>query len=438
MSTTETTLSVHQKALRRSALTGLSLIALFSGTIGLWAATSTLSGAVMAGGQFVVDTNVKKVQHPTGGVVGELRVREGDRVSEGDLLIRLDETVTRANLQMVTKQLDELAARQSRLEAERDGRARMEWPEEFASRRADPGVVKLWESERTLFDARRTAREGQKSQLQKRIAQLRDEIVGLKAQQTSKVRESAIIENELKGVRELYAKNLVQLTRLSALEREAANLEGQRGQLIAGVAQAEGKIAETALQIIQIDEEMRAEVMKEMREIQGRVAEYTERRVAAEDQLKRVDIRSPSAGYVHQLAVHTVGGVISPAEPAMLIVPVNESLKLTAKVMPQDIDQLTIGQHANVRVHASNQRTTPELNGTVTRISADVSTDEQSGTTYYTISVALPAAEIAKLGGVKLQAGMQAEVFVQTHDRTPLQYFIKPLQDQFARAFRES
>jgi HlyD family secretion protein len=438
VSTTETTLSVHQKALRRSALTGLSLIALFSGTIGLWAATSTLSGAVMAGGQFVVDTNVKKVQHPTGGVVGELRVREGDRVSEGDLLIRLDETVTRANLQMVTKQLDELAARQSRLEAERDGRARMEWPEEFADRRADPAVVKLWESERTLFDARRTAREGQKSQLQKRIAQLRDEIVGLKAQQTSKVRESAIIENELKGVRELYAKNLVQLTRLSALEREAANLEGQRGQLIAGVAQAEGKIAETALQIIQIDEEMRAEVMKEMREIQGRVAEYTERRVAAEDQLKRVDIRSPSAGYVHQLAVHTVGGVISPAEPAMLIVPVNESLKLTAKVMPQDIDQLSIGQHANVRVHASNQRTTPELNGTVTRISADVSTDEQSGTTYYTISVALPAAEIAKLGGVKLQAGMQAEVFVQTHDRTPLQYFIKPLQDQFARAFRES
>jgi HlyD family secretion protein len=314
----------------------------------------------------------------------------------------------------------------------------MEWPDEFADRRGDAAVVKLWESERTLFEARRTAREGQKSQLEKRIAQLRDEIVGLKAQQTSKVRESAIIENELKGVRELYAKNLVQLTRLSALEREAANLEGQRGQLIAGVAQAEGKIAETALQIIQVDEETRAEVMKELREIQGRVAEYTERRVAAEDQLKRVEIRSPSAGYVHQLAVHTVGGVISPAEPAMLIVPVNESLKLTAKVMPQDIDQLTIGQHAYVRVHASNQRTTPELNGTVTRISADVTKEEQTGLTFYTISVALPAEEIAKLGGVKLQAGMQAEVFVQTHDRTPLQYFIKPLQDQIARAFRES
>jgi HlyD family secretion protein len=391
----------------------------------------------MAPGQFVIDTNVKKVQHPTGGIVGELKVREGDRVREGDLLIRLDETVTRANLLMVTKQLDELAARHSRLEAERDGRASMEWPAELVSRQSDPGIVKLVDAERTLFEARRSAREGQKSQLRKRVSQLQDEIVGLKAQQVAKARESAIIENELKGVRELYQKNLVQLTRLSALEREAANLDGQRGQLIAAVAQAEGKIAETALQIIQIDEETRAEVMKELREIQGKVAEFTERRVAAEDQLKRVDIRSPSAGYVHQLAVHTIGGVISPAEPAMLIVPENESLNLEAKVMPQDIDQLTIGQGATVRVHASNQRTTPELSGTVTRISADVTKEQQTGLTYYTIRVALPVEEIARLGSVKLQSGMQAEVFVQTHDRTPLQYFIKPLQDQIARAFRE-
>ena len=432
------TSSIHQKALRRSAVTGVALIALFGGTIGLWAATSTLSGAVMAPGQFVVDTNVKKVQHPTGGIVGELRVREGDRVNEGDLLIRLDETITRANLQLVAKQIDELAARQARLEAERDGRSALALPEEFAGRGDISAVVKLMDGERTLFEARRTAREGQKSQLKKRIAQLEDEIVGLKAQQAAKTREAAIIVDELKGVRELYQKNLIQLSRLSALEREAANLEGQRGQLIASVAQAEGRIAETALQIIQIDEQTRADVMKELREIQGRMAELTERRVAAEDQLKRVEVRAPSSGFVHQLAVHTVGGVISPAEPAMLIVPANESLKLIAKVMPQDIDQLSVGQPATVRVHASNQRTTPELNGTVARISADVTHEQQTGLSYYTISVALPAAEVARLGSVRLQAGMQAEVFVQTHDRTPLQYFIKPLQDQIARAFRES
>ena len=243
--------SVHVQALHKAQLIGFGLVALFGGTIGLWAATSTLSGAVIAGGQFVVDSNVKKVQHPTGGIVGELKVREGDLVKAGDLLIRLDETVTRANLQIVAKQLDELLARQARLEAERDGRPALQVPEEFNGRGSDPLIVKLIEGERTLFEARRAAREGQKSQLRKRIAQLENEIEGLRAQQTSKVREAALIAEELKGVRELYQKNLIQLSRLSALEREAASLEGQRGQIVAAVAQAEGKISETSLQIIQ-------------------------------------------------------------------------------------------------------------------------------------------------------------------------------------------
>jgi HlyD family secretion protein len=239
-------------------------------------------------------------------------------------------------------------------------------------------------------------------------------------------------------VRELYAKNLIPLSRLSALEREAASLEGQRGQIVAGMAQSEGKISETNLQIIQVDEEMRAEVMKDLRENQAKVSELVERKVAAEDQLKRVNIRSPSDGYVHQLAVHTVGGVVSPAEPAMLIVPSHDSLDLEAKVMPQDIDQLVLGQKANVRLHAANARTTPELNGSVSRISADVTRDQQTGVSYYTIRVAIPPAELKHLGPLKLVAGMQAEVFVQTHERTPFEYLIKPLKDQVARTFRET
>jgi len=430
--------SVHVKALKHASRLGFGIIVLFGGTIGLWAATSTLSGAVVSGGQFVVDTNVKKVQHPTGGIVGELRVQEGDLVKAGDLLIKLDETVTKANLQIVSKQLDELWARQARLEAERDGAENLIVPEEFGVRVSEPAVKKLLASEQTLFDARRSAREGQKSQLRKRIAQLGNEIDGLKAQAASKVREASLISDELKGVRELYAKNLVQLSRLSALEREAASLEGQRGQIVAGMAQSEGKISETNLQIIQVDEEMRAEVMKDLRENQAKVSELVERKVAAEDQLKRIDIRSPSDGYVHQLAVHTVGGVISPAEPAMLIVPSHDTLDLEAKVMPQDIDQLVIGQHANVRVHAANARTTPELDGTLSRISADVTKDQQTGVSYYTIRVAIPPEELEKLGHLKLVAGMQAEVFVQTHERTPFEYLIKPLKDQFARTFREN
>lgn len=430
--------SPHVKALKRASRLGFGLIALFGGTIGLWAATSTLTGAVVAGGQFVVDTNVKKVQHVTGGIVGELRVKEGDLVKAGDLVIKLDETVARANLQIVSKQLDELLARQARLEAERDGVDHLLVPEEFGPRGGETAVKKLLASEKTLFDARRSAREGQKSQLRKRIVQLENEIEGLKAQRTSKIREASLIANELKGVRELYAKHLVPLTRPSALEREAASLEGQRCQIVAGMAQSEGKISETNLQIIQVDEEMRAEVMKDLRDNQAKVSELAERKVAAEDQLKRVDIRSPSDGYVHQLAVHTVGGVISPAEPAMLIVPSHDNLDLEAKVMPHDIDQLGIGQKATVRLQAANARTTPELRGTLSLISADVSRDQQTGASYYTIRVAIPAEELKKLGPLKLVAGMQAEVFVQTHERTPFEYIIKPLKDQFARTFREN
>ncbi len=429
--------SMHEKVLRQSSVAGLAMIVLFAGTIGLWAATSTLSGAVVAGGQFVVDSSVKKIQHSTGGIVGELKVKDGDRVKSGDLLIRLDETLTRANLQVVSKQLDEYIGRQARLEAERDGIGEVEMPAEFAARINDPAIQKIMSSERTLFQARRASREAQKDQLKKRIAQSQDEISGLKAQQEAKAREAELIKEELKGVRDLYEKNLVQLPRLNALERDAASIEGQRGQLVASVAQAESRIAETSFQIIQIDEQMRAEAMQELRDIQSKVAEYTERRVAAEDQLKRIDIRAPSDGYIHQLNVHTIGGVISPAEPVMFIVPMNDKLELEAKVLPNEIDQVKLGQKATVKVHASNARTMPDLHGKVSRISADVSRDQQTGATFYTIRVELSPEEIKRLEGLHLIAGMQAEVFVEVNERTPFEYFFKPMKDQIARAFRE-
>lgn len=427
----------HARSLRRSLAFGLGAITLFGGTVGLWAATSTLSGAVVASGQFVVDTNVKKVQHATGGVVGELRVREGAHVNEGDLLIRLDETLTKANLQVLVKQLDEFAARGARLEAERDLKPKMADPADSGARMIEPEFAKLVAAERSLFDARRAARDGQRGQLGKRVGQLRDEITGLRAQQTAEGRQSTLITDELVGVRNLYRQNLVPLTRLNALEREAAQLEGRRGQLVSAVAQAEGKIAETELQILQLDQDLRSESMKELREIQGKSAELIERRVAAEDQLRRVDIRAPSSGFVHQLTVHTVGGVITPAEPAMLIVPENELLQLEARVAPQDIDQLAVGQAALVRLHAFNQRTTPELTGRVERISADVTREAQTGIIYYTMRVALSEDEIKRLEGLRLVAGMQAEVFVQTAERTPFEYLVKPLKDQMQRAFRE-
>ncbi len=429
--------SEFRGSLRRLAVLGSAGVLLFAGTLGVWAVTTTLSGAVIATGQFVVDGNVKKVQHSTGGIVGELKVREGDRVEQNQLLIRLDDTIARANLQIVTKQLSEFAARRGRIEAERDGRERIAILPELVGRMTEPEIAELVAAEQALFVARRAAREGLKAQLAKRVSQLEDEIAGARAQQRARDRQATLIDIELAAVAQLYDKNLVTLSRKVALEREAASLDGQRGQLIASVAQSEGKIAETQLQIFQIDDALREEVMKELREIQGKSAELVERRVAAEDQLKRIDIRAPNAGFVHQLAVHTVGGVISPAEPALLIVPLEEALQVEARVNPPDIDQLAPGSPAQVKIRAFNQRQTPELAGTVSRISPDTIRDQQTGAVYYTIRVSIPATELARLGPLHVAPGMQADVFVKTEDRTPLAFIARPLMDQLARTFRE-
>lgn len=425
------------RSLRKQQLIGLAVVGFFAGMLGVWSMTTTLQGAVAAAGQFVVAGEVKKVQHPTGGVVGELMVRDGDRVKAGDVVLRLDETVARANYQIVSKQIDEFAVRSLRLAAERDGAAGFAFTPEIESRKASPEIAQLIAAETRLFEVRRAARDGQRAQLRKRVAQLRDEIAGLKAQQVAKERESGIIAVELVGVEDLYRRNLVQLTRLSALQRDQAALEGQRGQLLASIAQSEGKIAEIELQIIQIDEDQRAEVMKELREIQGREGELVERRSAAQDQLRRIDLRAPSSGTVHQLTVHTLGGVLQPGEPAMLIVPADEELQLEARVAPTDIDQISVGQPVRVKVQAGNQASNPELSGKVARISADISRDERQGTVYYTVRVALPRSEMERLAPVRVIAGMQAEAYIETVPRTPLDFLLKPITTQLDRTFRE-
>jgi len=429
--------STHSPALRRAFVAGLGAVAVFAGTMGLWAAVSPFAGAVVASGQFVVDSNVKKVQHQIGGVVAALPVREGQRVNAGDLVLQLDETLTKANLQIVLKQLDEIMARQSRLDAERSGAPGLTLPPALAERMSLPDVAKSVADESQLLQTRRSQREGQKQQLGKRMEQLREEIAGIEAQLVSRDQQVKLIAQELDGVRDLYKRNLVPITRLMPLERESANMLGQKGQLIASKAQSEGRIAEIRLQLLQLDIDMQTETGKELRELQAKAVELFERRIAAEDQLKRVDLRAPIDGYVHQLAVHNVGGVISAAEPAMLIVPLNEELLAEARVQPSDIDQIHLGQKAVVKVHAGNQRTTPELVGAVSRIAPDVIREQQTGLVYYLVRISLPASEIEKLSGFKLMSGMQTEAYIQTAERSPFEYMMKPLTDQFARAFRE-
>ena len=429
--------SPARHSIKRHVIAGLAVVIVLVGGVGGWAATTQLSGAVIAPGSIVVDTNVKKVQHPIGGVVGEVRARDGDRVKLGDIVVRLDETVTRANLAIVSKGLNELRSRKARLEAERDGATTIAFPDDLLSRESDPDVAGPVSSERKLFQLRRTARVGQRAQLRERIAQLQEEIGGLSAQQNAKAREVMLIQRELEGVQELYKKNLIQLTRLTQLEREATRLDGERAQLTASVAQAKGKIAELELQILQIDQDLSSEVAKEMRDVDAKIGEFVERKVTAEDQLRRIDIRSPQDGTVFQSNVHTVGGVVTAGEAIMLIVPEADNLTVEAKVSPQEIDQLQVGQKALLRFTTFNQRTTPEIYGTITRISADISTDQRTGLSYYTVRMGLPPVEVARLGEVKLVPGMPVESFVQTGERTVISYLVKPLFDQLTRAFRE-
>ncbi len=426
-----------KRSIRLHLIIGLAVVIILAGGLGGWGSTAQISGALIAPGAVVVDSNVKKVQHPTGGVVGEVRVRDGDVVKAGDIVVRLDDTVTKASLAIVVKTLNGLYARAARLEAEQRGEDKLTFPPQLTDRADDPDVKNVMISESKLFDVRVTGRTGQKAQLRERVAQLNEEISGLTAQEQAKDKEIALIEKELVGVRQLYEQHLVQLTRLTTLERDAARLNGERAQYIASRAQAKGKITETELQIIQVDKDMVSEVSKDLRETNDKIGEFVERKVTAEDQLRRVDIRAPQDGVVLQNNVHTVGGVITAGDAMMLIVPQADDLSVEAKVDPKDIDKLQIGQKTLLRLSAFNQRTTPELNGLVTRVSPNVTTDQRTGASYYTIRVSMPPEEVARLGDVKLIPGMPVEAFVQTGDRTMLSYLIKPLNDQLMRAFRE-
>lgn len=426
-------------SIQRYVIVGMIMFGFVTFGIGGWAATTQLSGAVIGQGVVVVDSSIKKVQHPTGGIVGELNVRDGDRVKAGDILIRLDETQTLANAMIVTKGLDELLARQARLEAERDSADEIVFPKALLDRTKEKNseAGRAISAESKLFELRRKARDGQKAQLKERSSQLQDEIKGYLGQVDAKQKEVDLIHQELDGVRTLWEKNLVPIARLTALERDTARLEGERSQLSGMIAQTKGKIAEIELQIIQVDQDLRSEVGKDLIETRSKLSELSERKIAAVDQLNRIDIRAPQSGRVHELSVHTVGGVITPGEQIMQIVPDADALAVEVKIAPRDVDQVYVGQTAAMRFAAFNQKTTPEIEGEVSLISANIVQDQRTGASYYTVRVILKPEQLAKLGSAKLVPGMPVDVFIKTPGRTALSYLVKPLQDQAERAFKE-
>lgn len=424
-------------SLRRFQIVGFLSVFVMVGVVGGWANYTELNGAVIAPATIMVESYSKKVQHKEGGIVGEIRVKDGDRVEMGQALIVLDNTETKSELTIIDGLLDEALAKRARLEAQRDRASSITFPPEVLARAGEPGVAAIMAGQTKLFDARLQAIVGKKDQLTQQIGQLTEQIGGLESQRISKEKQLTLISAELTDLKDLQSKGLVPVSRVMAMDRETARLDGERGELVASKAAAEARIAEVKVQILQIDEEDLSQTLTELRDIEGKVAELKERKLAVASRLERMVIKAPITGDVYQLAVHTVGGVIGPGETLMLIVPEADELILQAQVMPQDIDKVRPGQIAHIRFPAFNSRLTPEVAAEVTQISADTSRVDASSPPFYSVRLMISATELAKLGANKLKPGMPAEAFIQTEAQTPMTYFLKPLTDQFAHALRE-
>ncbi len=425
-----------RRSIRRHLILGVTIAIVAGAGVGGWAATTELASAVIAQGQVVGESNLKKVQHLNGGIVAEILVREGDQVQEGDLLVRLNDTQLRAGLSIVTKDLNQNLAQRTRLEAERDGSARLVFPEALTASAADPEVAAIMSAMTRLFDTRRTSRNGQKAQLRERIEQMGVQVRALTAQTGSKMKELELITKDLETYRTLLSRNLATVNTVTAMERDAVRLEGERSQLIDSAAQVQGRIAETELQILQIDQDLRSEVGRELATVQARIAELTERKGLADDQLRRLEIRAPMTGRVFELVVHTVGGVIPPGGTLMQIVPDDDKLMVDVRVRPEDIDKVRVGQAVQLRFTAFNVQTTPEVKGQVTLISPELTKDPR-GPSYYGARINVAPAELARLGELQLMPGMPVDAFLQTGERTALSYLLKPLRDVSQVTFRE-
>jgi HlyD family secretion protein len=390
--------------MRRIVLLGAFAFVGFVFVLGAMAATVQFAGAVVTQGRLIVDSSVKQVQHITGGNVAELKVKDGDRVKAGDILVRLDNTLAAANLAIYTKSIDEIMVRRARLEAERDGLDKVSFSDDIMARAGEPAIAELIKIEAAEFESRCAAREGQKDQLRKKIAGLEQQTAGIQAEQDAIRRQSKFTKDELAGLQSL-SKDLVPIDRISTVERQDAQYDGQLGQLISEASQAGAEISQAQLEILQVDADMKSDVAKQLSEDGSKLNEMAEHKIAAEDQLQKLEIRAPQDGTVYQLAVHAVGAVVGAGEAIMTIVPRNDVLVVEARIEPNDVDRVRDGSEAGLRFTSLGSRTTPEFTGKVETISPDVVVDQRTGAGYYVARVRLPPEAMQKLGD-KLVPGM--------------------------------
>jgi HlyD family secretion protein len=426
-------------SVRRPVTVGLmALLALVLG-FGLWATLSHLNGAIVAQGQIAVERDRQVVQHPDGGVVAEILVTEGARVSVGQPLLRLDGAALRSELTIVEGQLLELSGRSARLIAERDGSETLDFPKEIASlAETSSEVATQLDGQRRLFQARAETLAEQGELLSRRIDQITAQSNGIAAQRAALARQLDLIEQELASQQSLLDKGLAQAGAVLALQREEARLQGQIGALAAELARTEGQITEIEIQMSSLATLRREEATTDLRQIEPLVLELAERRRALQDRIDRLEIRSPVAGIVLGLQVKTPQSVLRAADTVLYVIPQDRPLVITARIPPIHIDEVSVGQTAELVVSAFSSRETPHLAGRITLVSADAFSDPQTGAAYYTAEIELVEGERARLGDRTLLPGMPVEVFLQTGQRTPMAYLVQPFTDYFARAFRES
>ena len=405
--------------------------------IGGWSAMFKIKGAVIASGVIVVEGEPKTLQHLDGGIVGEILVKNGDVVKQGQVLVRLDPTAIDASRTIVEKRLFEAQARIDRLKAEWNETTEISWSKILVDAKTRADVTEILTGQQKLFEARKKSMNGQVAQLRQRIAQSREQIQGLRDLIDSKQAQISLIGEELEGLRTLLEKGYVSKTRVLALEREQARLGGDISTHRSDISRTNSAIGETEIQILQIKKDATSEILTELRQVESERSDLSEQLITASDQFKRIDITSPVAGIVHDMSVTTIGGVIAPGQAILQIIPTNERLIIEARIQPIDIDQVYVGQPARINLSAFSQRTTPQLDGFVINTSADSLIDQVTGAPYFSVRIEIPASERAKLGGLTLIPGMPAESFIQTEERTVLNYILKPFSDQLGRSFRE-
>jgi HlyD family type I secretion membrane fusion protein len=422
-------------SIRRVALAGWLIIAVFFGGIGSWAATAPLNGAVVGNAVVKVEGNRKSVQHLDGGIVKELRIKEGDKVNAGDVLIILDETQARAEYDVLSQQYMVLRATEARLLTELDRGSELVMPEDLKTQ--DSYFKSVWNGQVSQFDSRRAAIEGQRSVIREKINQLGSQIVGAEAQVKAFTDQISSVRAEAKDIQPLVERGLIARPRILQLERTAFGLEGQIADAKANIAKARQAIAEQEQQIAQLDNDRMADITKDLRDTQAKMLEVIPKAMNAKAVLSRMDIRSPYAGRVVALTVFSVGGVIQRGEKILDIVPDQDSLTIEAQIAVEDISDIRPNMRAEVHLTAYKQRIVPIIHGDVIQVSADRLTDPKTNNPYYVAFVRIDESELAAMPNIKLYPGMPATVMIPTVQRTAFDYIIGPLVMSFNHSFRQ-